>query len=148
MTIPIKAVSQWEKAENALLQAARDVNLPCIDKAGKIMKAQALHQNLEEPSIEPRVQIQITEPDKYNRVLRDTMPTRKRARLEQDITRRYLQIMEREKGVWLRKLFRFCHQALQRFGRKSQVTSGGHRRRHRYGRRKNAHSCLAKHHRQ
>jgi hypothetical protein len=30
--------------------------------------------------------------------LRVTVPTRKRARLEQDITRRYLQIMEREKG--------------------------------------------------
>jgi len=98
MTIPIKAEGQWEKAEKALLQAARNVSLPYIDKAGKIMKAQAIHQNLEELSIEPRVQIQITEPEKYNLVLRVTVPTRKRVRLEQDITRRYLQILEREKG--------------------------------------------------
>jgi hypothetical protein len=96
MTIPIKAEGQWEKAEKALLQAARDVSIPYIDKAGKVMKAQALHQNLEEPSIEPRVQIQIVEPEKYNLVLRVTVPTRKRARLEQDITRRYLQIIEKE----------------------------------------------------
>ncbi len=98
MTIPIKAEGPWEKAEKALLQAARDVSRPYIDKAGKVMKAQALHQNLEEPSIEPRVQIQIAEPERFNLVLRVTVPTRKRARLEQDITRRYLQIMERENG--------------------------------------------------
>jgi hypothetical protein len=28
MTIPIKAEGQWEKAEKALLQAARNVSLP------------------------------------------------------------------------------------------------------------------------
>jgi hypothetical protein len=78
MTIPIKAEGRWEEAEKALLQAARDVSIPYIDKAGKVMKAQALHQNLEEPSIEPRVQIQIVEPEKYNLVLRVTVPTRKR----------------------------------------------------------------------
>jgi hypothetical protein len=93
---PHQAEGRWEEAEKALLQAARDVSIPYIDKAGKVMKAQALHQNLEEPSIEPRVQIQIVEPEKYNLVLRVTVPTRKRARLEQDITRRYLQIIEKE----------------------------------------------------
>jgi hypothetical protein len=59
MTIPIKAEGQWEKAEKALLQAARNVSLPHIDKAGKIMKVQAIHQNLEELSIEPRVRYRL-----------------------------------------------------------------------------------------
>jgi hypothetical protein len=34
-----KYIVHWEKAEKALLQAARDVSLPCIDKAGRVMKA-------------------------------------------------------------------------------------------------------------
>jgi hypothetical protein len=39
MTIPIKAEGRWEEAEKALLQAARDVSIPYIDKAGKVMKS-------------------------------------------------------------------------------------------------------------
>lgn len=98
ITLPIKADTPWQKAEKALMQAARDVSATYLDQARKIMKTQALQQNLEEPNIEPRVQIQIVEPEKYNLVLRVPVPARKRARLEQDITRRYLHIMEQEKA--------------------------------------------------
>ena len=93
MTIPIKADAQWQKAEDALLQAARDVSAPYLEKARKIMQTQALQQNLEQPSIEPRVQIQIADPEKYNLILRLPVPARKRARLEQDIARHYLERM-------------------------------------------------------
>jgi small-conductance mechanosensitive channel len=94
MTIPVKAETQWKKAEMALLQSARDVSAPYLNKAREVMTTEALQQSLEEPNIEPRVQIQITDPEKYNLVLRLPVPTRKRGRLEQEITRRYLQIME------------------------------------------------------
>ena len=94
MTIPIKAQADWQKAENALLHAAGTVSAPYLDQARQVMKTQALQQNLEEPSIEPRVQIQIADPEKYNLVLRVPVPARKRARLEQEITRHYLQLME------------------------------------------------------
>ncbi len=93
MTISIKADEQWSKAEDAFLQAARDVSAPYLDKARQVMKTQALQQNLEEPSVEPRVQIQIADPEKYHLVLRVPVPARKRARLEQDITRHYLKLM-------------------------------------------------------
>ena len=95
MTVPIKADLQWEEAEKALLQAANDVSKPYIEKADEVMKAQALQQNLDVPNIEPRVQVQIAEQDQYNLILRITIPTRKRAKLEQDITRRYLQLMKK-----------------------------------------------------
>ena len=94
MTIPIKGDTQWQKAENALLQAARDVSAPYLDKARQTMKTQALQQNLEQPSIEPRVQIQITDPEIYNLVLRVPTPAHTRARLEQDMTRHCLKLME------------------------------------------------------
>ena len=66
---------------------------PYLDKARQVMKIQAMQQNLEEPSTEPRVQIQIADPEKYNLVLRVPVPARKRARLEQDITRHYLKLL-------------------------------------------------------
>ena len=93
MTIPIKSGSDWKKAERALTQAAADVSRPYIENARDVMKAQALQQNLEEPHVEPRVQIQVTEPEDYCLVLRIPVPTRKRARLEQEITRRYLSLV-------------------------------------------------------
>ena len=96
MTIPIKAGSQWQTAEKALLLAAVEVSNPYINNAKNTMKAQALQQNLEEPKTEPRVQIKIIEPDVYHLILRVPVPSRKRARLEQDITRRYLEILQNE----------------------------------------------------
>jgi small-conductance mechanosensitive channel len=93
MTIPIKSDSDWKIAEKALMQAAADVSRPYIENARDVMKAQALQQNLEEPHVEPRVQIQVSEPDVYCLVLRIPVPTRKRARLEQEITRRYLSLV-------------------------------------------------------
>lgn len=58
------------------------------------MKIQAIEQNLEEPNIEPQVQIQIVDPERYNLILRIPVLARKRARLERNITRRYLQLIE------------------------------------------------------
>lgn len=94
MTIPIKSEAQWQKAEKMLLKAAQDICAPYMEEAHKIMKTQALQQNLEEPKIEPRVQIQIVDPERYHLVLRVPVPARKRARLEQKITRHYLQLMD------------------------------------------------------
>ena len=96
MTIPIKSASDWHRAEKALMQAAIDVSKPYIEKARNVMRSQALQQNLEEPNADPRIQIQIAEPDVYFLVLRVPVPARKRARLEQEITRRYLSLMEAE----------------------------------------------------
>lgn len=93
MTVPIKAASDWQKAEQALLQAAHDASAAYIDNARKVMKTQALQQNLEEPNIDPRVQLQIVEPETYHLVLRVPAQARKRARLEREITRRYLNLM-------------------------------------------------------
>ncbi len=94
ISIPIKADSNWREAEDALLKAAVDVSGPYLDEARKTMKSQALQQNLEEPNAEPRIQIQITEPEAYNLILRVPVPARKRARLEQEITRRYLELIQ------------------------------------------------------
>ncbi len=91
MTIPIEANRNWSADEQELLKAAREVSAPYIEQARKMMTRLARQQSLEEPNIEPRVQIQIAEPDEYHLVLRVVVPARKRAKLEQEITRKYLE---------------------------------------------------------
>ena len=86
----MKTDVSWHQAESALLEAARDVSAPYITEARQAMTTQALQQSLEEPNIEPRVQIQIAQADQFNLILRLPVPVRKRGRLEQDISRRYL----------------------------------------------------------
>ena len=93
MTIPVAADSHWAAAELELLKAANEVCAPFLEKARKTMTRQARQQSLEEPNIEPRVQIQMVDPDKHHLVLRIVAPARKRARLEQEITRKYLDAM-------------------------------------------------------
>jgi small-conductance mechanosensitive channel len=92
ITVPIKADDQWEAAEKALLQAAEEVCAPYLPKARQTMASQAVQQSLETPTIEPRVQIQLSDPDSYQLVLRLPVPSRKRGRIEQEIARRYLEL--------------------------------------------------------
>ena len=97
VTVPIQADGDWEVAERSLLQAADEVCAPYLSKAREAMSTQAMKQSLEEPSIEPRVQIQIVEPATYQLVLRLPVPSRKRGRIEQQITRRYLLLRDAAK---------------------------------------------------
>lgn len=98
VTVPIPAEANWSVAEKALLQAATEVCAPYLSKAREAMSSQAMKQSLEEPTIEPRVQIQIVEPDTYQLVLRLPVPSRKRGRIEQQITRRYLLLQDAAKA--------------------------------------------------
>jgi small-conductance mechanosensitive channel len=98
VTVPIPAEANWSVAEKALLQAATEVCAPYSSKAREAMSTQAMKQSLEEPTIEPRVQIQIVEPDTYQLVLRLPVPSRKRGRIEQQITRRYLLLQDAAKS--------------------------------------------------
>ncbi|MBT8338879.1 MAG: mechanosensitive ion channel family protein, partial [Desulfatitalea sp.] len=93
ITIPIDARTSWSEAEQVLLQAANEVSAPYIEQARKAMTNQALQHSLNEPNIDPRVQIQIVQPDQYNLVLRLPVPVRKRGRLEQDISRYFLRLL-------------------------------------------------------
>jgi small-conductance mechanosensitive channel len=96
VTIPVDAGGDWQEAERALLRAADEVCAPYLAQAQKIMSDQALEWSLDQPSVEPRVQVQIVGPDLHHLVLRVPVPNRKRGRLEQDITRRYLELTRQE----------------------------------------------------
>lgn len=90
ITMPIKVESNWKHAEAALLQAANEACAAYLAEAKRNMEKLAAKHSLDYPNVEPRVHIQIVEPEKANLVLRVPVPSRKRGRLEQEISRRYL----------------------------------------------------------
>ena len=92
MTIPIQADDNWKTKEKGLLNAAREICSPYMEDARRAMSTQAFQHSLEEPSIDPRVQVQVTGADQYLLILRIPVPVRKRGRMEQEITRRYLEL--------------------------------------------------------
>lgn len=92
MTIPIPADENWHTKEKALLDAALEICSPHMENARRAMNTQAYQHSLEEPSIDPKVQVQIIEPDQYLLILRIPVPVGKRGRLEQEITHRYLEL--------------------------------------------------------
>jgi len=90
LTIPLKTNEQWGQAEHTLLQAAKTECAPFMEEATRHMKLLEQTNLLEAPSPEPRITIQLLEPDKIQLVLRFPAPDRGRSRVEQAIVRRYL----------------------------------------------------------
>jgi small-conductance mechanosensitive channel len=90
ITIPLKAGDDWQAAEQRLLDAARAECASYMEEAGRHMKLLEQTNLLEAPSPEPRVTIQVIEPDRINLVLRFPAPDRGRSRIEQAVLRRYL----------------------------------------------------------
>ncbi|MGD9211702.1 MAG: mechanosensitive ion channel, partial [Desulfobacteraceae bacterium] len=97
ITIPISNDKHWEDSEKALLQAANEVCEPYIKIATTSMKSLSRRHSLDEPSVNPRIHVQVASTDTINLILRIPVPTRRRGRLEQTVTRRYLQILNEMK---------------------------------------------------
>jgi small-conductance mechanosensitive channel len=90
LTIPLKAIDDWQKAEQQLLEAARIECASFKEEASRQMKLLEQTNLLEAPSPEPRITIQLPEPDRVQLVLRFPAPDRGRSRIEQAILRRFL----------------------------------------------------------
>ncbi len=90
LVVPVVADGAWRNAERALLEAARTECAPFMEEAARQMKLLEQTNLLEAPSPEPRITIQLPEPDKMHLVLRFPAPDRGRSRVEQAILRRYL----------------------------------------------------------
>lgn len=94
ITIPIKGDGDWKACETALISAAEQVSAPYIDEASKTMTRTASRHSLEEPTVSPRIHIQVASPDLVNLVLRLPVPAKKRGRVEQEIIRSYLSLID------------------------------------------------------
>jgi small-conductance mechanosensitive channel len=94
LTIPMKADDDWEGAEKALLQAAREICDPYVEKARAHLKEMSVRHSLDAPGVEPKVHVLLPEPGKINLMLRVPIPARRKGRTEQAIIRRYLELLK------------------------------------------------------
>ncbi|MGH7205148.1 MAG: mechanosensitive ion channel family protein [Nitrospiraceae bacterium] len=90
MTIPLAADDDWQKAEQVLLDAARDECGPFLEQARRHMKQVEGESWLDAPSVDPRVTIHLPEPGRINLLLRVPSPGQRTSRVEQAILRRFL----------------------------------------------------------
>jgi len=90
LVVPLRSEGEWQRAEQALLAAAKAECGPFMEEAARQMKLLEQATLLEAPSPEPRITIQLPEPGKIQLVLRFPAPDRGRSRVEQSILRRYL----------------------------------------------------------
>ncbi|MDO9119296.1 MAG: mechanosensitive ion channel [Nitrospira sp.] len=90
LVVPLRSEGEWQRAEQALLGAAKAECGPFMEEAARQMKLLEQANLLEAPSPEPRITIQLPEPGKIQLVLRFPAPDRGRSRVEQAILRRYL----------------------------------------------------------
>jgi small-conductance mechanosensitive channel len=98
LIVPVKNDDEWQKAERALLEAAKAECAPFMGEAARQMKLLEQTNLLEAPSPEPRITIQLPESGKIHLVLRFPAPDRGRSRIEQAILRRHLLQMSDQKS--------------------------------------------------
>ena len=94
ISVPLKADVDWRLAEKALMDAANEICSPYLEEARHSMQQLALEHSLDAPSTDPRISVQISEPERINLVLRIPIQARKRGRVEQEVSRKYLLNLE------------------------------------------------------
>ncbi|MGE4519706.1 MAG: mechanosensitive ion channel domain-containing protein [Desulfobacteraceae bacterium] len=97
ITVNLKMDDDWISAEKALLESAREVCAPYLEYAVKQMIYLSKKHALDQPGVEPRINIQIPEHDKITLQLRMPVPSKRRGRIEGEVLRKYLSKRTSEK---------------------------------------------------
>jgi len=89
--VPLHVHSDWRDAERRLLEAARIVSEPYIERARRHIHQIERRHSLKAPTIQPHVRVFLPDADTIHLLLRLPVPARSRSNFEQAILRRYLQ---------------------------------------------------------
>ena len=89
-SIPLSADQDWQRAEQILLEAARTECTAFLDEARRYMEQLEQTHAISGPSVEPRVAVQIPEPNRLHLLVRIPVPVGRQGRIEQNILRRFL----------------------------------------------------------
>jgi len=90
-SVPLKFTDDWKRAEQILLEVTREECAPFLDAARQSMNELEQKYGLEVLPVEPRVSIQITDPDRLQLLVRYPAPVGRQGRTEQNIIRRFLE---------------------------------------------------------
>jgi small-conductance mechanosensitive channel len=94
--IPMRLADDWRRAERLLLEAAYAVTEPYLNKARIFIEAKCRKLSVEPPSVDPRTSIIFTKPDEFDMIVRIPVPLRRKGRVEQEIIRKYLDLLSEE----------------------------------------------------
>lgn len=90
ITFPLRADDDWETYENILLEIANQIVAPYEKEIRENLKILARRHGLDAPAFEPRIYIQMPDPEKINLMLRMPVPIQRRGRVEQQVIREFL----------------------------------------------------------
>ncbi len=90
LTIPMTADEDWEKAEEILLEAGNDNCKDYLEHARRHFDSISHNLNIALSAVEPRVAIEISEPNEIELILRFPTPFAERWTIEQAILRQFL----------------------------------------------------------
>ncbi|QQR88543.1 MAG: mechanosensitive ion channel family protein [Myxococcales bacterium] len=89
--IPLNFSADWRGIERAVLNVAQEVCKDFLPEARNYMEKSAKLHGLASPVVEPRVAVEIENPDELLLLLRVPTPARKKGRTEQRILKKLLQ---------------------------------------------------------
>ncbi len=96
--VPLKRTAKWKKAEQALTQASREICAPHLDAARHQLSRMGEREALEVPSVEPQVSIRLSDMGLVQLIVRVPVPGGRLGQVEQQILRRYLELLEEPRG--------------------------------------------------
>jgi small-conductance mechanosensitive channel len=88
--VPISKDSKWENHYKELLEAANKECSQYIERGERHFKKLAEKRQVDTPSIHPRVNIKVVDANTINLVVRVTIPSSLRGKIEQKIVKEYL----------------------------------------------------------
>lgn len=88
--VPVKYDASWKEAETMLLDAAKEVCAPYLDAAHRHLNQMAHRHALVPSTVEPRIIIQMNDPEKLTLLVRFPTPAREKGRHEQEVLKRFL----------------------------------------------------------
>lgn len=89
--IPMQLNENWKRAKEVLLKIATEECTPFLDEARKRVKEAAKQKGIQLPSVEPRITIQMKEPNRINLLVRIPAPVHLKGRLEQTVLNKFLE---------------------------------------------------------
>lgn len=94
-TVPVSVDDDWKKVEGVLLEAAQKECAPYLDEARRHMNALEREHGLQSLPLQPRILVDLSDPDRVNLTVRVPAPVARQGPIEQAILRAYL-----EDPVW------------------------------------------------
>lgn len=96
--VPMKKTENWQHAIDLLTQISKDQCQDYIDEAKREFSANAKRQIIESPTIDPRIHVALTEPEKLDLIVRVPAPNNRKGKVEQAILQEFLKQWHSIKG--------------------------------------------------